>query len=57
MVYLWYPALKPEGGKPEEYLPGAKRMDADAAVVPAMRGEFESNWPLIVSGAISSLAI
>jgi dienelactone hydrolase len=32
-------------------------MDADADVVPAMKEEFEGNWPLIVSGAISSLAI
>jgi dienelactone hydrolase len=60
MVYLWYPAPKAnvgELGELGEYLPGAKRMDADTAVVPAMREEFESNWPLIVSGAISSLAI
>lgn len=57
MVYLWYPAPKATGGEPAEYFPGAKRMDADAAVVPAMRDEFEGSWPLIVSGAISSLAI
>ena len=41
MVYLWYPAPKMKAGEPAEYLPGAKRMDADAAVVPAMREEFE----------------
>jgi dienelactone hydrolase len=57
MVYLWYPAPKAKAGEPTEYLPGAKRMDADAAVVPAMREEVEGNWPLIVSGVISSLAI
>ena len=57
MVYLWYPAPKAKVGEMGEYLPGAKQMDADAAVVPAMREEFEGNWPLIVSGAISSLAI
>jgi dienelactone hydrolase len=57
MVYFWYPAPKAKVGEPAEYLPGAKKMNADAAVVPAMRDEFESNWPLIVSGAISSLAI
>ena len=37
MVYLWYPAPKAKAGEPADYLPGAKRMDADAAVVPAMR--------------------
>ena len=57
MVYLWYPAPKAKAGEPAEYLPGAKRMDADAAVVPAMREEFEGAWPLIVSGTISSVAI
>ena len=57
MVYLWYPAPKAKAGEPAEYLPGAKRMDTDAAVAPAMREEFEGVWPLIVSGTISSLAI
>ena len=57
MVYLWYPAPKANAGEPAEYLPGAKQMDADAAAAAAMREEFEGNWPLIVSGAISSLAI
>lgn len=57
MVYLWYPAPKGKAGGLGEYLPGAKRMDADAAVLPVMREEFEGNWPLIVSGAIRSLAI
>jgi dienelactone hydrolase len=56
MVYLWYPAVKAKAGELGEYLPGAKRIDADAALVPAMREEFQSNWPLIVSGAIPSLA-
>ena len=56
MVYLWYPAPKVMVGERGEYLPGAKRMNAEAAVVPAMREEFEGNWPLIVSGTISSLA-
>ncbi|HEX4285799.1 MAG TPA: hypothetical protein VHZ28_11960 [Terracidiphilus sp.] len=57
MVYLWYPAMKAQPGDPGEYLPGAKQMDADAAVAPALREEFEGNWPSIVSGAISSLAV
>jgi dienelactone hydrolase len=57
MLYLWYPAPKTKAGKPAEYLAGAKRMDADSAVAPALREEFEGAWPLIVSGTISSLAI
>lgn len=32
-------------------------MDANPAVRPMLQGEFESNWPLIVSGAITSHAI
>jgi len=57
MVYLWYPAPKLEEGELGAYLPGEKRMDADAAAAPAMREEFGGVWPLIVSGALSSLAI
>jgi dienelactone hydrolase len=57
MVYLWYPSPKGRAGELGEYLPGAKRMDADAAVLPVMREEFEGSWPFIVSGAISSLAV
>src|SRR5579871_3630508 len=56
MVYLWYPAHKGTGER-AEYLPGAKRMDADTSAAPALREEFEGNWPFIVSGAISSLAV
>ncbi len=57
MVYLWYPARKGKVGERGEYLPGAKRMDADAAIRPVMQEEFEGSWPFIVSGAISSLAV
>ncbi len=57
MVYLWYPTQKGREGQPGEYLPGAKQMDEDAAVLPAMQEEFEGSWPLIVSGAIPSLAV
>ncbi len=57
MVYLWYPATQKTTAAHGEYLPGAKRIDADPAAAPAMRDEFESNWPLILSGAISSLAV
>jgi dienelactone hydrolase len=57
MVHLWYPAQKGKAGKVGEYLPGAKQMDADPAVRSSLQEEFESNWPLIVSGAITSHAI
>jgi dienelactone hydrolase len=57
MVYFWYPSLKGKAKEIAEYLPGAKLMDANAAVRPVMEEEFGSNWPFIVSGAISSLAI
>lgn len=57
MVYLWYPAPKIEKREPGAYLPGAKQMDADDAVAPAMRDEFGGVWPQIASGALPSLAI
>ena len=56
MVYLWYPSLKGKAKEIGEYLPGAKLMDANSVVRPVMQEEFGSNWPFIVSGAISSLA-
>ena len=57
MVYLWYPS--PRGNSQEEgwYLPGAKAMDADPALQPHMKQEFETAWPLIVSGKIRPHAI
>jgi dienelactone hydrolase len=57
MVYLWYPS--PEGNTKEEgwYLPGAKAMDAEPALQPHMKQEFETAWPLIVSGKIRPHAI
>ena len=57
MVYLWYPAPKAKSETLGDYLPGAKQMDEDSAVAPAMREEFEANWPFIVAGKISSLAM
>ena len=54
MVYLWYPAPKAEFGKAGLYLPGATEMDVIPVIQSAMREEFEGNWSLIVSGAISS---
>ncbi|HEY4047051.1 MAG TPA: hypothetical protein VGM27_09305 [Acidobacteriaceae bacterium] len=57
MVYVWYPSPKREAGRIGVYLPGAKQMNADAAIQPAMKGEFESSWPFIVSETITSHAI
>jgi predicted esterase len=57
MVYLWYPSPKKEIGKSAVYLPGAKQMNADSGVQSAMKGVFETDWPFIVSGAITSHAV
>jgi predicted esterase len=57
MVYLWYPSPRKEVGRGGEYLPGAKQMDAKPDVQSAMREDFETDWPFVVSGAITSHAI
>jgi hypothetical protein len=57
MVYLWYPSPRKEVGRSGEYLPGAKQMDAKSDVQSAMREDFETDWPFVVSGAITSHAI
>jgi len=54
MVYIWYPVRRPVGQLTGDYLPGAKQMDETSSVQQVMRGEFESRWPLIVSGSIRS---
>lgn len=56
MVYLWYPTSRKQADVRGAYLPGAKQFDAEPDVQRRMRGEFEANWPLIVSGAIFSHA-
>jgi hypothetical protein len=57
MVYLWYPSPQGNTGEAGWYLPGARAMDADPALQPHMREEFEAAWPLIVSGKIRPHAI
>jgi len=57
MVYLWYPSAQGKIGQAGWYLPGAGAMDADSALQPHMREEFEAAWPLIVSGKIRPHAI
>lgn len=54
MVYVWYPARAASKGRPSaEYFRGAKKIDR-APGTQAIRGDFGSIWPLIVSGAITS---
>ena len=57
MVYVWYPARKTSDVASGIYLPGAKQINADPDARRLMEEEFESNWPLVVSGAITSHAL
>lgn len=57
MIHIWYPARRPSGSQGSAYLPGAKKLDEDAAARSAMLQEFESRWPSIVSGSVQSHAI
>jgi dienelactone hydrolase len=54
MVYLWYPSPKKGLATKGEYLPGASQMDAKPEVQSAMKGDFETLWPLVVSASITS---
>jgi dienelactone hydrolase len=54
MVYLWYPTSQKAAETKGAYLPAAKEMDAIPDIQHRMQQEFEGNWPLIVSGAITS---
>jgi dienelactone hydrolase len=56
MVYLWYPSPRKDVATKGEYLPGAKQMNATPEVQSAMKGDFETLWPLVVSGSITSHA-
>jgi dienelactone hydrolase len=57
MVYLWYPSPRKEVETKGEYLPGARQMNAKPEVQSSMKGDFETVWPLVVSGSITSHAI
>jgi dienelactone hydrolase len=57
MVYLWYPSPRKDLATRGEYLPGARQMDAKPDVQSAMKGDFETLWPLVVSGSITSHAV
>jgi predicted dienelactone hydrolase len=54
MVYLWYPTSQKAAETKGPYLPAAKEMDAIPDIQHRMQQEFEGNWPLIVSGTITS---
>jgi dienelactone hydrolase len=56
MVYVWYPSPKSSADVKGTYLPGAKQMDAVPEIRRAMREDYGENWPLILSGAITSHA-
>jgi dienelactone hydrolase len=57
MVYLWYPSQKSRGWGTGVYLPGAKQINAAPDARRQMEEEFGSNWPLVVSGAVTSHSI
>ncbi len=54
MVYVWYPTPKSSTVASGVYFPKAKQIDAVPEARRQMEEEFESNWPLVVSGAITS---
>jgi predicted dienelactone hydrolase len=57
MVYLWYPTEKPGRETHGDYLPGAKRIDADAGLGKSMREGYGAVWAEILSGAVYSHAV
>jgi predicted dienelactone hydrolase len=58
MVYVWYP-MEATGKEVKGILfPGAKEIDSAAGVSDSLRAKlFGGNWPLVVSGAITSHAV
>jgi len=57
MVYLWYPMERPSTDPHGVYWPGAKAIDADATLGPAMREGYGEVWPEILSGSVYSHAV
>jgi pimeloyl-ACP methyl ester carboxylesterase len=53
MVYIWYPTASPQTFPTAAYLPGARQIDAVGGSEQSRRS---LNWPLIVSGEITSHA-
>jgi len=57
MVYLWYPTPPPNKEVKSTLFPGAKQIDSSPDVSPWLKAKmFGGNWPLVVSGAITSHA-
>jgi len=57
MVYLWYPTNAGSKDVAGTLLPGAKQIDAAPGVSASIKAQiFGGNWPLVVSGAITSHA-
>ena len=57
MVYLWYPTESSVKDAKGILFPGAKLADSDPAVSSGLKEQiFGGNWPLVVSGGISSHA-
>jgi predicted dienelactone hydrolase len=55
MVYLWYPAKLPVGEVRGVLVPGAREIDAAAPDSNSLETTaFGGNWPLVVSGSITS---
>jgi predicted dienelactone hydrolase len=57
MVYIWYPAQQSPQKPRAEYFPGASKLAGNPTAQQAMHDELGPNWPLIVSGSITSHAI
>jgi len=57
MVYIWYPTEAAPKEIRSTLLPGAKQIDSAPGVSATLKGRmFGGNWPLVVSGAITSHA-
>jgi Platelet-activating factor acetylhydrolase, isoform II len=57
MVYLWYPTDATSKEAKSTLFPGAKQIDSSPDVSASLKNKmFGGNWPLVVSGAITSHA-
>jgi predicted dienelactone hydrolase len=55
MVYVWYPSEAPTKETKGLLFPGAKQIDSDVGVSGGIKKNvFGGNWPLVVSGEITS---
>jgi len=57
MVYVWYPTTATGGEVKGTLFPGAKQIDSAPGALAGLRDQiFGGNWPLVVSGRITSHA-